>query len=487
MCGIAGLLRFDGQQVDREEIKIILHKIMHRGRDHDGIELPDSFIGLGHRRLSIIDLNDHASQPMFYANQRYCLTYNGEIYNYRQLRHFLQEKAYQFTTQSDSEIILAAFDYWGEDCVKHFNGMFAFAIWDKHQRSLFCARDQVGIKPFYYYKTDTFIAFASEAFALTHFSQKKLNDDAVLAYFMSMYVATEESIFKSIYKLAAGHTLTINAQGKTALKRFWFIENFDEIDAHTASVENLSFLIQQAIKRQLQSDVPVGGFLSGGIDSGLITALAAPEVKHYYTYSVGYEGMLNNELPYAKKIAERYHTKHTSIMITASDAMPYLNQALQQSSEPIADSAIVATFMLSKLAAQDGVKVLLNGTGGDEIFAGYTRYTGQLSLKRKILLSLPSVLLKTLAHLPLQQKLISRLKHIEWDMLFSTGGSFSLAQSLISPTNFQLFLKKMMNELALSINQKIPNLYQRMLFDLHHYLPNELLFLLDQMTMAHTI
>lgn len=487
MCGIAGLLRFDGEAVNEYDIETMLEKITHRGRDHNGIVKPDKMVALGHRRLSIIDLHDHATQPMYYAERNLCLTYNGELYNYQALREFLTNKTYIFQTQSDTEVILAAYDYWGEDCVKKFNGMFAFAMWDKRKQRLFCARDHVGIKPFYYHLSPSYFAFASEAFALTSFTQRALNEEAIFAYFMSMYVTTTESIFKSIFKLRPGHTLTITTQGKTEVKSFWHFSHVDILDAKANSIEHVTHLIRQAVKRQLQSDVPVGGFLSGGIDSGLITALAANEVSTYHTYSVGYEGMNNNELPYAAALAKRYQTRHTALIINTKTALQYLDKALLQSSEPIADSAMVATFMLSEIAAKDGVKVLLNGTGGDEIFAGYTRYTGQLSFKRKCLLLLPTFALKACAYLPLPTKLLTRLEHVELDMLFSTGGSFSLAQLLATPHRFTNFLATIIQELKLPYSKKIPLLYQRMFFDLYQYLPNELLFLLDQMTMAHTI
>ena len=487
MCGIAGIFNFDGKPVAQNELLAILNKMVHRGNDQTGLCFPEKEVGLAHRRLSIIDLNSNAAQPMSYAQNKLCLTYNGEIYNYLELRHFLQNKQYRFQTRSDSEVILAAYDYWQEDCVKHLNGMFAFAIWDTDHKKLFCARDPVGIKPFYYYHSKNIFAFASESLALNHYCQKSLNEQALTSYLMSMYVSTHESIFKSIYKLEPGYSLTIDGLGKMQQKKFWQINNVNQSNMKAASTAELGQIIQQAVKQQLQSDVPVGGFLSGGIDSGLITAMAAPLVKTYHTYSVGYEGMDNNELPYALKLAQRYGTKHTALTITANDALYYLNAALQKSSEPIADSAMVATYMLSQLAAQDGVKVLLNGTGGDEIFAGYTRYTGQLSLKRKLLLALPPAFLKAMAALPLKMKLASRLKHVELDMLYSTGGSFELARRCWSEKEFKSFLKTIAKELSLAHYKNLPLLYKRMLFDLHHYLPNELLFLLDQMTMAHTV
>lgn len=500
MCGIGGLVRFDGKPVLAADLHTILDKLAHRGRDHAAIALGSKHesancqitkaieIGLGHRRLSIIDLSDSASQPMFYAAGNLCLTYNGEIYNYAELRDFLSKKSYPFTTHSDTEVLLAAYHHWGKACVNYLNGMFAFALWDEFNKQLFCARDQLGIKPFYYKLTPTYFAFASESFALTHLENKELNVDAVLAYLMSMYVPSNESIFKGIRKLPPGHTMIVEVNGKVAIERFWSINQFEKNNATEQTLEQLDFVINKAIERQLISDVPVGGFLSGGIDSGLITALAAPRVQKYHTYSVGYEGLADNELHPAKVIAERYATEHTEITISSTDAMVYLRKALNKLSEPIADPAIVATYMLAEIAAADGVKVLLNGTGGDEIFGGYTRYTGQLSFKRRLMLSMPEGLKKLLGFLPFGSKLKARLIYPALDMMFSTGGSFGLASKFFSnKNNLMAFLDNLSTKLHNLSYRDLPLLYQHMLFDLHNYLPDELLLLLDQMTMAHTI
>jgi asparagine synthase (glutamine-hydrolysing) len=423
---------------------------------------------------------------MFFADHKLCITYNGEIYNYRELKDFLQKKSYHFETNTDTEVLLAAYHYWGKDCVKHFNGMFAFALWDESKKQLFCARDPIGIKPFYYYLSAKYFAFASESLALAQLENANLNAPAVVSYFLSMYVATDESIFSNIKKLPPGQTLTINSNGIPVFEKFWSIDQFQGTLSDAASLENLRNTLDTAVTRQLQSDVPVGGFLSGGIDSGLITALAAPQCKKYFTYSAGYEGLENNELTQAKLIADRFGTQHTEVMITAADAMSSLDKALLHLSEPVADPAIVATYLLSQLAAGDGVKVLLNGTGGDEVFGGYTRYTGQLSLKRKMLALMPPTFKKSLGLLPLNSKMKSRLQNISLDMMFSTGGSYALAKQF-ARHEFKPILKKLVRRFSALLPKRVPLLYQQMMFDMQVYLPDQLLYLLDQMTMAHTI
>jgi asparagine synthase (glutamine-hydrolysing) len=488
MCGIAGILHFDQAPVQTAIVEKILTNITHRGRDHSRVWIsPAGTVGLGHRRLSIIDLQEAGSQPMFYSDRQLCSSYNGEIYNFQELKQYLQKKSYAFTTQTDTEVLLAAYHHWGKECVKHLNGMFAFALWDDRSKQLFCARDAVGVKPFYYIHHQRYFAFCSESLALAHLSGGELNPAAVSAYLLSMYVGTKESIFSGIKKLAPGHTFTLSQSGHTDIQRFWSVAQFEGLKTDETTRATLTDTIQAAVKRQLQSDVPVGGFLSGGVDSGLITAMAAPLIKKYHTYSVGYEGMVDvNELSQAQALAQRFATQHTEVTLSASSAMTLLNKALAHISEPIADPAIVATYHLSELAASDGVKVLLNGTGGDEIFGGYTRYSGQLSAKRKLLGAMPALLKKSLGLMITNPKVRSRLQSPALDMMFSAGGSYSLA-ACCHAKPFLPFLTSLAQEFSTTITQKIPLLYQQMLFDMQVYLPEQLLFLLDQMTMAHTI
>lgn len=486
MCGIAGIVAFEADAQHLAILSQMLNLLAHRGRDQQGmVDISPAL--LGHRRLSIIDLHANAAQPMWSPNHRYCISYNGEIYNYVELRAYLRKKSYQFSTHSDTEVILAAYDFWGTDCVKKFNGMFAFALWDVDKQYLFCARDHLGIKPFYYHSTQRQFAFASEALALSPFHHKQLNVDAMYAYFMSMYVPGEMSIFADVKKLAPGHHMLVHANGTIETKAYWALEQFEGKHISSQSLEEMTHLVRQAVYRQLRSDVPVGGFLSGGIDSGLITALAAPHTD-YHTYSVAYEGAAESELPYAQHIAQQYHTQHHALTISTASAMQTLDQALQHLSEPMADPSMVASYLLSELAASDGVKVLLNGTGGDEVFAGYTRYSGHLSLKRALLLRMPKLFRHAFQYLPLQEKTKNRLGSPSLDMMLSTGGSYTLATQVAQqPDIFARFLQGMLETFTLTCHRHLPLLYQQMLFDLQYYLPDQLLFLLDQTTMAHTV
>jgi asparagine synthase (glutamine-hydrolysing) len=498
MCGIAGILKFNGTPVTAEELSLISDKIEHRGRDSEGIALGKASskypsmstyagIGLAHRRLAIIDLSASAAQPMSYNNGKLCLVYNGEIYNYIELKKELETVGYNFRTNSDTEVILASYKHWGEDSVRHFNGMFAFALWDEDKKQLFCARDPIGIKPFYYLHTSGFFAFASESSALVHLTGKSLNQDAIAAYFLCMYVPGTWSIFEGVSKLPAGHTLTITHDGSFAFKRFWQLGEFSDTPDSTSQRRKIKQLLSSALKRQLRSDVPVGVFLSGGIDSSLVVALASEYTSKLHTFSVGYEGHTINELPHAAQIAARYGTKHHEFFLKASDEFDNLNKALSAINEPVADSAILPSFILSEMAVNEGVKVLLNGTGGDEVFGGYDRYI-ENTIKIRLFESIPYRLRVLFGYLFNDIQFSARFKSLGFDMVSRTGGCFDLSRHLFSnDEEFKVFIERLVHGCFPQVNAKRPLTYNKMLFDLGVYLPDELLVLLDQMTMAWTL
>lgn len=501
MCGIAGILRFDSRPVQAEELLRISQRLEHRGRDNAGLVTSSANnkegsslskhteIGFVHRRLSIIDLSDAAAQPMSYAEGRLWITFNGEIYNYIELRNELIEFGYKFRTQSDTEVILAAYQYWGESCVEHFNGMFAFALWDESHSRLFCARDPIGIKPFYYILTPDFFAFASESSALSHMTGETLNHDAVVAYLLCMYVPGSWSIFKGISKLQPGCTLIVTSNGRTRINKYWQIDKFEDADDNSNSRLKIKKLLSAAVCRQLRSDVPVGALLSGGIDSSIVVALASEGAQKLHTFSVGYEGHYINELPHAREVAKRYKTCHHELQITASQVIHNLNNALMALNEPIADSAMVPTFMLCELAASEGVKVLLNGTGGDEVFGGYARYISE-NMKQYLFEVISHGFQTRMSHLfPLKYgALAARFRYLGLDLMARTGGSLTLSRSMFGNNKeFALFIERLAQDCFPPVIKGIPIVYNRMLFDLSVYLVDELLVLLDQMTMAWTL
>lgn len=479
----------------------MLDRLRHRGQDHCEVRVGSAQISpgamlsrqaeivLGHRRLSIIDLSDGASQPMSYDNGRLWIVFNGEIYNYAELRAELASQGHAFLTKSDTEVILAAYKHWGEDCVKRLNGMFAFAIWDDAEQSLFCARDQLGIKPFYFFRTKDYLAFASESQALQRIHCNRLNSDGVAAYLLGLYVPAKWSIFEGVTKLLPAHMMTVHSSGVVTEKRYWHVSRVADIDDAPQERQRLEALLVNAVNRQLRSDVPVGALLSGGVDSGMIVALAARQARNLHTYSVGFEGHPVNELPAAMAVAKKFRTCHRETMLSDKESIRYLDIALSHLSEPIADPSIVPSYILPRLAAEDGVKVLLSGTGGDEIFGGYDRYVGGATWQRRFLSSVPETLRTLLGNmLPASSKLGARLSNSSLDMLFTTAGSFDLCSSMLrDKPMISSFLARLAQVFPTACEKNSSLLYKQMGFDLSVYLPDEILYLFDQMSMASTI
>jgi asparagine synthase (glutamine-hydrolysing) len=492
MCGIAGILRFGGAPASRERICELTDAIAHRGHDSAAFVIGGTgpiscpALALGHRRLSVIDLSLEAAQPMYSADGKFCMVYNGELYNYRQLRKELQGLGAAFRTESDSEVILAAYAAWGRDCLSRFNGMFAFAIWDEARQLIFCARDALGIKPFYYrFDTDAF-EFSSESRAL---SRRALDPQAVAAYFFSMYVPGELSIYAGVRKLLPGHWMEVSPDGTHHMQKWWRLPEMavSDLSADEAAVR-LQKAIDDAVALQLQSDVPVGVLLSGGFDSGMVLASAAQNGARLNTYSIGFDDLRQyNELSIANSIASRYGSIHHAFTLKSAEVLGVLDSALAVMSEPVADSAIVPTWFLAKQAARDGVKVLLSGTGGDEVFGGYSRYVAS-SWRRQLIYSLTDDARRGLARIMPDGIWAARLRHASIDMAIYTGGSTRLAARVLNhPEALTGFLEGLASDVYPQSDCAAPLLYRNMAFDLQVYLPDLLLMLFDQLCMAHTV
>jgi asparagine synthase (glutamine-hydrolysing) len=500
MCGIVGVLNFNNKPIDLNEILLMNEKISHRGKDsfkvvvgsqEDNIFSNYPGVALGHRRLSIIDLSDNASQPMSNSDHSVWLVYNGELFNYLDIRKSLQSLGYSFRTNSDTEVILMSYLEWGESMLDYFNGMFAFAIWDDRSKKLFCGRDINGIKPFYYSIKDGAFKFSSESQALIDFNCRELNIDAVHSFFYCMYVPSQLSIFEGVNKLLPGHSMTVDVNGSIQVKKYFNlnVKRNVHIKSVVDAADYLNPFIDKAIKRQLLSDVPIGAFLSGGFDSGLIVAKSAQHINKLHTYSVGFDmGNVISELGIAKRVAQKYSTIHNERIIASNEIMPYLDLALSKMSEPVSDSSIIPTYCLSEMASSDGIKVLLSGTGGDEIFAGYERYTGY-SIGRELFLNTPSFLKEIVSYFPgIKPEFKSRLNHVSMDMILSQGGNPQLLKQILDDKiKYNDFLKKLTNSILPKSLSKNSLLFQQMQFDIEVYLPDLLLLILDQLTMAHTI
>jgi asparagine synthase (glutamine-hydrolysing) len=380
MCGIAGKISFTNRPVEKRDIKHMTDAIAHRGPDDEGVFIsPDEHIGLGHRRLSIIDLSSHGHQPMSYLG-RYQIVFNGEIYNFQEKRRLLEREGYRFKSKTDTEVILALYDKFGPECLQHLRGMFAFAIYDSQNQQLFCARDRIGQKPFKYYLDSSGFIFASELKAiLTQPEYSKQPDYTAIHHYLTLqYCPAPLTGFKNIKKLEPAHYLLINTKtGQMGKERYWRLDysrkqNLSEPNWQQIILDKL----KESVKLRLISDVPLGAFLSGGIDSSAIVALMSElSNRPVKTFSIGFDEKDYNELPYARQIADRYHTDHTEFKVkpNAIDLLPLL---VRHYEEPYADSSALPTYYLSQLTRQH-VTVALNGDGGDENFAGYGRYSVQ--------------------------------------------------------------------------------------------------------------
>lgn len=374
MCGIAGLWGRASHPV----LEAMLAQIAHRGPDGSGVEISGG-IGLGHRRLAIIDLSPAGRQPMASSDRSVWITFNGEIYNYRELRRELQSRGHAFRSSSDTEVIIAAYREWGERCVERLNGMFAFAIWDSSRRRLFLARDRLGVKPLYYADTPLGFAFASEVKALLPAGLVPEVDLAALnKYLTFLWVPDPDTIFKGVSKLPPAHWMVVDESGKRELKEYWdinFHEDFTLSERQWA--DRLLRQMRKSVQSQLVSDVPLGAFLSGGIDSSSIVALMS-ERERVHTYTVGFSrqdlayDIVPDDLKYAREVGRLFQTDYHEAEMKP-EVMSLLPRLVWHMDEPIADPAIITSYLICK-AARETLTVLLSGMGGDEVFAGYPRH-----------------------------------------------------------------------------------------------------------------
>jgi asparagine synthase (glutamine-hydrolysing) len=390
MCGITGIVRSDGAPVDRDLLARMNLAIEHRGPDEDGFYLSDG-VGLAMRRLAIIDLKS-GQQPIHNADSTAWIVYNGEIYNYRELRKDLESRGHRFYTDSDTEAIVHAYDEYGTDCPKYLRGMFALAIWDTRTKSLFLARDRVGKKPLLYAQVNGQLVFGSEFMALLQHPDvsRDVNYEAIHHYLSFICVPSPLTAFQSISKLPPGHSL-LWKQGEIKLERYWEIDfahkiSIDEEEAGERVVD----LLRDAVRVRLMSEVPLGAFLSGGIDSSAVVALMAQESSDKVkTFSIGFEEQDFSELHHARRVAEHVGTDHHEFIVKP-DAMEILPTLVEHYGEPFADSSAIPSYYVSR-ETRKHVTVALNGDGGDECFAGYERYAA-MSVAQRYVKLLPAAI-----------------------------------------------------------------------------------------------
>lgn len=409
MCGIAGFVDYNNR-LDESDLIKMTDALAHRGPDDSGasvIQTEKARVGLGHRRLSILDLSPLGHQPMTY--NQYQLIFNGEIYNFNEIRAELQTLGYTFISHSDSEVIIKAFECWGTQAVHRFIGMFAFALYDVKQNKLWIFRDRAGVKPLYYYHRDGLILFASElkAFYTSQRFKKEINPIGVQLFLKFGYIPTPHSIFKDTYKLKPGHYIELDlSNSKMNLIKYWDVTDFYNQPklaiTEDESIQSIEKLLVSAFKYRTVSDVPVGIFLSGGYDSTAVTAvLQKHSSQKMKTYSIGFHEEKFNEAAYAQQVANYLGTDHTEYYCSIDEAKEIVPLIPKIWDEPFGDESAIPTVLVSRLAAKS-VKVVLSADGGDEVFAGYNKYRQLTSLYKKIALVNPKIR-KVLSRLPLDK------------------------------------------------------------------------------------
>ncbi|RUS42614.1 asparagine synthase (glutamine-hydrolyzing) [Cohnella sp. AR92] len=381
MCGLAGFHTRVPRGDYAEVLASMIEEIHHRGPDSDHLELiePPSggVIGLGHKRLSIIDLSDNGIQPMTSASGKTTIIFNGEIYNYRELRERLTQEGMTFRTGTDTEVILNLYEKFGEDCLRHLNGMFAFAIYDRDKDQIFVARDRLGVRPlFYSYEPGSHFAFASELKSLFLFPSviRSINYGALIGYMRNRYASYPDTVYDGLRKLEPGHYL-IYRQGQLTNVRYWDIERFDKTDmSFEEAQEELDRLLRDSIRLRMISDVPFGAYLSGGLDSSLIVAIMSQmSGQPVKTFSVGLENSRYNELGYAKVVSDLYRTDHQEFIINSKDFRDTIYKVIHYRDAPASETADIPMLLMSQQAKKK-VSVVLTGEGCDELFGGYPKY-----------------------------------------------------------------------------------------------------------------
>lgn len=415
MCGIAGKIINHSKQEVFNTVSKMCEVMHHRGPDNQGIEAFENIV-LGHRRLAIIDLSNDANMPMFSDDRRYCITYNGEFYNFKDVRKTLEKKGYVFTTTSDTEVLLKSYIEYKERCLEKINGMFAFAVWDKIEKKLFLARDRFGQKPLFYTQLSrNGFSFASElkAFFVDDEIEKKYNPEALNCYLALGYILNPMTQYENIYLLEPGSYMLVDVHGKILEKKcYWdYSKTFDTRikPVENEIIHNLNHLLRNAVHRRMISDVPVGGFLSGGIDSSsIVSYMKEIHQGELHTFSVGFDQRTYNELPDADKVAQILETRHHGIIVGKTDPITLMNHAIDVFDELFSDNSLIPMVEVSNLASKH-VKVVLSGDAGDELFGGYITYKADKILPL-IKFFIPAFLRNKLA----QDRKISSTSKIDW-------------------------------------------------------------------------
>ncbi len=504
MCGIAGYFSFQ-KSYEKNELEKITNTMPHRGPDAAGFFWNENqTCGLGHRRLSIIDLSTAANQPMHSHCSRYVMVFNGEIFNYQEIAARLQKEYFEknkteliFKTHSDSEVILEAFAFWKNDLVHQLNGMFAIAIYDKQTHCLSIFRDRLGVKPLYYYFENGCFVFGSELKAVINFStlkkDLKIDAEAINQYLHIGYIAEPLSIYRQIKKMPAG-AFAVMQNENLNINFYWKAEEkilektFSDFDETKKELKNL---LLQSVKYRMISDVPFGTFLSGGIDSSLVTAMAqqhsSTPVK---TFSIGFKEATHNESEHARKISNYLKTNHHEFMVSEKDVFELIPKMASAYDEPYADSSALPTMLVSKLAKQH-VTMTLSGDGGDELMLGYGMYNWAKRLNNPMVAALRKPMSAVLKQMPSRFKRIADVLNFENDHDLH-GHIFSQEQYLFSKTELKNLVKKEWQsnfkfDYHFTTKRKLNAAEEQSLFDLKYYLKDDLLVKVDRASMQFSL
>ncbi len=501
MCAIFGFLKNSETMFCPENILRAMGEVLkHRGPDDNGFFV-DLNVGIGMQRLSILDVQG-GHQPMASEDHKVWVVFNGEIYNYLELKETLKAKGHQFKSSSDTEVIVHAYEEYGEDFPVHLRGMFACAVWDQNHRNLYLVRDRLGIKPLFYTETSEGMAFASEAKALfvVPLVPRELNLALLPVLFHLQYVPGPGTLFKGIQKLMPGQVLKWHG-GQITLKRYWDLPKAAPVPKDPLTLEQagqkLRELLKESVTQHLQSDVPLGAFLSGGLDSSAMVALMTQETEHpVRTFTVGFEGPKHfNELEYAREAAKELHTDHTEIMIAPDEIAKLFDETTWYLDDLILDPAVLPTYLMSRLARQS-VTVALSGEGGDELFGGYLRYRlDQLApwVQRVPGAGITQGLARTLGHLPFMRRVSQGLaalsagkagdRHLGWVAALNPAEQQGLFGGAIQEQMQKGFLDKVF-EAYFDQTEGQDSLDRMQRADLKTWLPDDLLVKVDRMSMA---
>jgi len=504
MCGICGVVhRQKDHPVEIRDIKRMCDVIRHRGPDDEGRFVQHN-VGIGMRRLSIIDLSTGA-QPIFNEDHSLAIVFNGEIYNHQDLRVELSAKGHRFQTKTDTEAIIHAYEEWGVDCVKKLNGMFGFAVWDDRQQRLFLARDRIGIKPLYYYLDQNQLVFGSELKSIIQINSvpREIEPKALDTFLTFEYIPSPYSIFKDVFKLPPGHWM-IYQNGEAKIQPYWQLEYQKSEMSEQQLLQRFDELLQDAVNIRLMSDVPLGAFLSGGLDSSSIVAMMRRKSGNAVkSFSIGFDDPTYNELPYARAVASHFDTEHFEEIITP-DVGRLTQKILWMLDEPFGDFSVFPTYLVSEMARKN-VTVVLSGDGGDELLAGYDTYMAQKvaqhyarlpaflrkGLVEPIVNALPPTTMKKgfinkAKRFVEGARLPGHLQHVRW-MIFLQGAEKNMLYSADFAASLNGYNSTGFIEEYFRRSSSSDPLDQQEYVDIKSYLVDDILVKVDRMSMANSL